>query len=500
MEENIVISSSCSSPSLISQPQESPAATSLERRLQLILLQSLPQWWNYAIFWQTTTDLDTGSLSLVWGDGHFQGLKPPNCPSAQAQPFLLHFDEDLLDDPVNDVIVTDAEWFYMTSPARTHALKQGAARAGNMLAKCFTTGALVWLHGSLSLRLYNCDRAKEAQAHGLQTLVCVPVSNGVLELGSVYLIKENWALIQHAHSLFGPSSHVNLGSDVGPHGLSFGGVTLSGGASAQTQRPSGGAEISSYADPMDQDDSDGPISGLPVAVERRPAKKRGRRPSPCDGSGAAVNHVEAERQRREKMNNRFYALRSVVPTVSRMDKASLLADAVAYINELRGKVDCLESQLQIMKEFRNHNNNNNSKTSMKMSEMLSSVVSDDQSTTTGQTSFDQFSTKGVSSSTISSNKNNNNNNNNNSYIHKVRMAVDVKVMGSDAMVRVQSQNVDHPSAMLMTVFRDLELQVHHASVSTVEELMLQDVVLVKVPTELRNENVMKAAILAKLHQ
>lgn len=483
----------------MSQPQESPAATSLERRLQLILLQSLPQWWNYAIFWQTTTDLDTGSLSLVWGDGHFQGLKPPNCPSAQAQPFLLHFDEDLVDDPVNDVIVTDAEWFYMTSPARTHALKQGAARAGNMLAKCFTTGSLVWLHGSLSLRLYNCDRAKEAQAHGLQTLVCVPVSNGVLELGSVYLIKENWALIQHAHSLFGPSSHVNLGSDVGPHGLSFCGVTLSGGASAQTQRPSGGAEISSYADPMDQDDSDGPISGLPVAVERRPAKKRGRRPSPCDGSGAAVNHVEAERQRREKMNNRFYALRSVVPTVSRMDKASLLADAVAYINELRGKVDCLESQLQIMKEFRNHNNNN-SKTPMKMSEMLSSVVSDDQSTTTGPTSFDQFSTKGVSSSTISSNKNNNNNNNNNSYIHKVRMAVDVKVMGSDAMVRVQSQNVDHPSAMLMTVFRDLELQVHHASVSTVEELMLQDVVLVKVPAELRNENVMKAAILAKLHQ
>jgi len=498
MEENIVISSSCSSPSLISQPQESPAPTSLEQRLQLILLQSLPQWWNYAIYWQTTTDLDTGSLSLVWGDGHFQGLKPPNCPSAQAQPFLLHFDDEPVDDPVNDVIVTDAEWFYMTSPARTHPLKQGSARAGNMLAKCFTTGALVWLHGSLSLRLYNCDRAKEAQAHGLQTLVCIPVSNGVLELGSVYLIKENWALIQHAHSLFGPSSHLNLGPDVGPHGLSFCDMSLSGGASAQTQQPSGGAEMSSYVDPMDHDDSDGPISRVPVAVERRPAKKRGRRPSPCEGPGAAVNHVEAERQRREKMNNRFYALRSVVPTVSRMDKASLLADAVAYITELKGKVDSLESQLQIMRELRyNTNNNNHHKKSMKMSEMLSSVVSDDQSTTTGQTSFDQFSTKGVSSSTISSHTNNNNNN---TYVNKVPMEVDVKVMGCDAMVRVQSQNVNHPSATLMTVFRDLELQVHHASVSTVEELMLQDVVLVKVPMELRNENVMKAAILAKLHQ
>lgn len=58
-----------------------------------------------------------------------------------------------------------------------------------------------------------------------------------------------------------------------------------------------------------------------------------------------MNHVEAERQRREKLNHRFYALRSVVPQVTRMDKASLLSDAVAYINELKAKVDKLESKL-----------------------------------------------------------------------------------------------------------------------------------------------------------
>lgn len=44
--------------------------------------------------------------------------------------------------------------------------------------------------------------------------------------------------------------------------------------------------------------------------------------------------AEAEQQRREKLNRRFCDLRAAVSTVSRMDKASFLADAAAYIAEL----------------------------------------------------------------------------------------------------------------------------------------------------------------------
>ena len=47
------------------------------------------------------------------------------------------------------------------------------------------------------------------------------------------------------------------------------------------------------------------------------------------------SHVETERLRREKLNYWFYALCSVVPNISCMDKVSLLADAVSYINKLR---------------------------------------------------------------------------------------------------------------------------------------------------------------------
>ncbi|KAL5726915.1 hypothetical protein ACHQM5_000158 [Ranunculus cassubicifolius] len=84
-----------------------------------------------------------------------------------------------------------------------------------------------------------------------------------------------------------------------------------------------------------KDDQSGP------ADERRP-RKRGRKPA--NGREEPLNHVEAERQRREKLNQRFYALRAVVPNISKMDKASLLEDAITYIKDLEKKLKDLESE------------------------------------------------------------------------------------------------------------------------------------------------------------
>nr|WAK86087.1 transcription factor bHLH41 [Nothapodytes nimmoniana] len=78
-----------------------------------------------------------------------------------------------------------------------------------------------------------------------------------------------------------------------------------------------------------------------LADEKRP-RKRGRKPA--NGREEPLNHVEAERQRREKLNQRFYALRAVVPNISKMDKASLLGDAIAYITELQKKLRDMESE------------------------------------------------------------------------------------------------------------------------------------------------------------
>nr|TKW11561.1 hypothetical protein SEVIR_6G240000v2 [Setaria viridis] len=71
---------------------------------------------------------------------------------------------------------------------------------------------------------------------------------------------------------------------------------------------------------------------------------RGRKPGAPRTDEPAISHVDAERQRRDKLYRLFCELRAAAPTVSRMDKASILADATAYIAELRGRVEQLEAK------------------------------------------------------------------------------------------------------------------------------------------------------------
>nr|WCS41527.1 bHLH transcription factor 3 [Iris laevigata] len=90
-------------------------------------------------------------------------------------------------------------------------------------------------------------------------------------------------------------------------------------------------------------------------------KDGGNSPKSRDGEGGAsrfrrgtpqeelsASHVLAERRRREKLNERFIALRSLVPFVTKMDKASILGDTIEYVKQLRRRVQDLESRNKLM--------------------------------------------------------------------------------------------------------------------------------------------------------
>lgn len=62
-----------------------------------------------------------------------------------------------------------------------------------------------------------------------------------------------------------------------------------------------------------------------------------------EGDDTNVNHVLSERRRREKLNEKFLILRSLIPSISKIDKASILTDTIEYLKELERRVEELES-------------------------------------------------------------------------------------------------------------------------------------------------------------
>ncbi|XP_047948414.1 transcription factor MYC2-like [Salvia hispanica] len=537
----------------------------LQQRL-LALIEGARESWTYAIFWQSSAP-DFASPSLLgWGDGYYKGddnKLPRQTASSPAEQDhrkkVLRELNSLISGPpaapVDDAVdeeVTDTEWFFLIS--MTQSFVSGSGLPGQALY----SSAPVWVTGNDRLLASHCERARQAQGFGLQTLVCIPSANGVVELGSTELIFQSSDLMNKVRVLFNfngteiassaaasasaswalndndpsaiwltdPSSSavdVTTTTTIAPSNLnlptkqnpSSSGLTETPFVQHQTQgffnrelnfsefglnstckRESG--EMLNFGEsvkrgvgvkddktkrrsPMaedgmmsctsgvllksdnhfesDQSDLEASVlkdvdSSRVVNPEKRP-RKRGRKPA--NGREEPLNHVEAERQRREKLNQRFYALRAVVPNVSKMDKASLLGDAISYINELKSKVQSVESD----------------------KEELRRELESTKRSTPAPAPAPAPTRPGQSSNA------------------KIDMEVDVKIIGWDAMIRVQCNKKNHPAAKLMVALRELELDVHHASVSVVNDLMIQQAT-VKMETRLYTQEQLRVALISKI--
>ncbi|XP_010677037.1 transcription factor bHLH14-like [Beta vulgaris subsp. vulgaris] len=263
---------------------------------------------------------------------------------------------------------------------------------GSMIEQAMNSATHQWLTSiDGKLNYSRCQRAKEAIMHGIRTLVFVPISSGgVIEIGSLIEIKEDLSLIELTYSIFGAR---------GDRGM-FNFIT-----------------------------------------------------NRCDNTSPAMqrsSHVEAERQRRDRLNQRFYALRAVVPYVSKMDKASLLSDAVMYINELKSQITSVEEKLRDL-------------------QLRNSTVADLYYQQHPQQSECQTH---LSSSAATTSK------------AAVKVEVEVKFLGERIVVRAQSWGLSFPEAKLMNVLKDLNLVICNATISSIsEEIVLQNVIVEK-PTEI----------------
>lgn len=65
---------------------------------------------------------------------------------------------------------------------------------------------------------------------------------------------------------------------------------------------------------------------------------------------ALKNHSEAERRRRARINAHLDTLRTVIPGANKMDKASLLAEVIRHLKELKGNAEQACEGLMIPKD------------------------------------------------------------------------------------------------------------------------------------------------------
>ncbi|KAJ8511151.1 hypothetical protein OPV22_001585 [Ensete ventricosum] len=401
--------------------------------------------WSYAFFWSTSTR-QPGVLE--WSEGSYHGEIKTRKTTQSTEPDtdqmglqrskeLRDLYESLLSGDSNRQIrrpstslspedLTEAEWYYLLCMSFTFSTGQGLP--GKAL---LANDQHIWLNYDQFSDSKEFERSLLAKSASIQTVVCIPILGGVLELGTTEFILEDPALKQVGEHVVGSSP--DSSNDCCPIQQledSFGFDWLDGISQTQNWQFIGDNEFSnalhgsldtnervsmsfvnaqrvvsctvgerSINQMLMSPDLDGhdPHHAKTIASILRNSKhakpgscfprvshrssfadwrKSMNTPKPCarepqellkkilmdrawlsgghqlkglpetiwrPEGGARASHVLSQRKRREKLTEKFLVLRSLVPSVSKVDKVSVLGDTIEYLKDLERRVQELES-------------------------------------------------------------------------------------------------------------------------------------------------------------
>ncbi|PRQ25926.1 putative transcription factor bHLH family [Rosa chinensis] len=358
---------SLASENLLSDLARPPGQLGVQQGLSQLVQGSS---WDYAVFWQVV-GLKSGAAALIWGDGHcrdskgggvgdesssrdsnLEGVQKKNVEVRKWVLGKLHscFGGSGEDNYVRRLDrLSDVEMFYLTSMYFKFQLDSPYG-PGESYKSCKS----IWVSNVASCLHHYQSRTFLARLAGFQTVVFVPMKSGVVELGSIKSIPEEQNIVDVVRSVFGESSSVQAkvetDSSFPSESFDLQAIGTSNGCRTEDNEVKLFPHLSqimsgNFSSTAGVSSSELPKDESSAQIDERKPRKRGRKPA--NGREEPLNHVEAERQRREKLNQRFYALRAVVPNISKMDKASLLGDAITYINDLQMKIRVMETEKQM---------------------------------------------------------------------------------------------------------------------------------------------------------